>query len=176
MAVFRSRDSGPAQRRREIEIREFLVACGDPVDLSDVKRELWEKPGMALVPIGIPYSDGMFAVRSWGTSMEPKIRDRMWCLFHPDVVGTRQNRIVLVEDQSNIGLNRYTLKKYFSRKIESPDGTWAHEEILLLPLNRSHAVIPLRPDGSYRVRGWFVGAVSRIHRIKPPRYRYITED
>ena len=55
---------------------------------------------MALVPTGIRYEDGMFAVRSWGTSMEPKIRDRMWCLFHPDVVGTRQDRIVLVEDQS----------------------------------------------------------------------------
>lgn len=176
MAFFRSQGSGRAQRRLEMEIREFLVACGEPVDLSDIKRELWERPGMALVPIGIPYADGMFAVRSWGTSMEPVIRDRMWCLFHPDVVGTRQNRIVLVEDQSSIGLNRYTLKKYFSRKIDSPDGTWAHEEILLLSLNRSHATIPLRPEGNYRVRGWFVEAVSRIHRIKPPRYRYVPED
>jgi hypothetical protein len=176
MAVFRSQGSRPAQRRREMDVKEFLVACGEPVDLSDLKREQWEKPGMALVPIGIHYAEGMFAVRSWGTSMEPMIRHRMWCLFHPDVVGTRQNRIVLVEDQSSTGLNRYTLKKYFSRKTHSPDGTWAHEEILLLPLNRSHATIPLRPDGSYRVRGWFVGSVSRIHRVKPPRYRYISED
>jgi peptidase S24-like protein len=159
-----------------MEIKEFLVACGEPVGLSDVKRKRWERPGMALVPIGIPYADGMFAVRSWGTSMEPMIRNRMWCLFHPDVVGTRQDRIVLVEDQSSIGLDRYTLKKYFSRKTDLPDGTWAHEEILLLPLNRSHATIPLRPDGSYRIRGWFVVAVSRIHRIQPPRYRNVAED
>jgi hypothetical protein len=26
--------------------------------------------------------------------MEPKILDGMWCLFHPNVVGTRQHRIV----------------------------------------------------------------------------------
>ena len=176
MAVFRSQGSGPAERRREMEIKEFLVACGEPVGLSDIERELWEKPGMALVPTGIRYADGMFAVRSWGSSMEPKVRDRMWCLFHLDVVGTRQDRIVLVEDQSSIGLNRYTLKKYFSRKIDFPDGTWAHEEIVLLPLNRSYGRIPLLADGSYQVLGWFVGAVSRIHRVKPPRYRYVAED
>jgi hypothetical protein len=81
-----------------------------------------------------------------------------------------------VEDQSSIGLDRYTLKKYSSRKVDSPDGTWVHEEIRLLALNRSHAPIRLQPEGSYRVRGWFVGAVPRIQRIKPPRYRYVAED
>jgi hypothetical protein len=33
------------------------------------------------------------------------------------VVGTRQHRIVLVEDQRKTGIDRYTLKKYYSRKI-----------------------------------------------------------
>ena len=28
-------------------IKQFLVACREPVDLSDIKRELWENPGIA---------------------------------------------------------------------------------------------------------------------------------
>jgi phage repressor protein C with HTH and peptisase S24 domain len=59
----------------------------------------------------------MFAARARGSSMEPKIDDGTWCLFHPNVVGTRQDRIVLVEDQSKIGGDRYTLKKGHSGNL-----------------------------------------------------------
>src|SRR6266853_4379494 len=142
MRWLRNQKLGPAQRRHEMEVKAFRIACGEFIGVSDVAREELERPGMALVPQGISYAEGMFAARARGSSMEPKIDDGTWCLFHPNVVGTRQDRIVLVEDQSKIGGDRYTLKKYHSRKIHSSDGTWIHEEILLLPLNREHA--PLR--------------------------------
>ena len=96
--------------------------------------------------------------------------------FHSDVVGTRQDRIVLVEDRSKIGVHRYTLKKYHSRKIDSPDGSWVHGEILLLPLNSGHSPIRLESGGTYRICGWFVGSVSRIQCIEQPRYRYFAEE
>jgi hypothetical protein len=140
---------------------------------ADIGREEWETPGRALVPCGVSWAADMFAVRARGGSMEPKIRNRMWCLFHPDVFGTRQHRVVLVEEQSKTGVARYTLKKYFSRKISSPDGTWEHEEIWLLPLNPGFSAIRLEKNGTYRICGWFVGAVSRIRRVQQFRYRYV---
>jgi hypothetical protein len=121
--------------RREMEIKEFRVACGEFMSLSDTSRKEWEKPRRAFVPDGFPWAAEMFAVRACGRSMEPKVLDRMWCLFHPDVVGTRQHRFVLVKDRHNNGIERYTLKKYSSRKIYFSDGTWKHDEIWLLPLN-----------------------------------------
>jgi hypothetical protein len=140
---FFGNQSGSAHLRREMEIKEFCVACGNFIGLGDMDRNEWERPGTALVPPGIPYAEGIFAVRARGHSMEPRIRNRMWCLFHPEVVGTRQDRIVLAEDRGKIGGDRYTLNKYRSRKAFSQDRTWKHTEILLLPVEsrtRAHSV------------------------------------
>jgi hypothetical protein len=120
---FRNQMFGTTQSRREMEVKGFRIACGEFIGVSDVREEELEQPGMALVPQGIRYAKGMFAARSRGDSMEPKISDGMWCLFHPDVVGTRHDRFVLVEDQSKISGDRYTLKKYHSRKMAPGDIT-----------------------------------------------------
>jgi hypothetical protein len=173
MTDFNKCKPGATHIRREMEIKEFRVACGEFAGLSDMVRKEWEMPGNASIPSGIPWVANMFAARACGSSMEPRVRHRMWCFFHPDVVGARQDRIVLVEDQNKIGGDRYTLKKFHSGKIYSIDGTWKHSEIVLYPLNPAHAPIHLESDGQYRIRGWFVGAVSRIHRVKPFRYRYV---
>ena len=99
--------------------------------------------------------------------MEPKIENGAWCIFRPNPVGTRQDRIVLVEDQSKIGVDRYTLKKYHSTKTHFQDGTWAHDRIELLPLNRSgHSPILLEKDGDYRICGWYIGCVLQIQRVE----------
>lgn len=175
MRCYRDQGVSLAQRRREMEIKGFRIACGEFISITEVDKETLEEPGMALVPPGVPYTEGMFAARGLGGSMEPKILDGTWCLFHPDVVGTRQDRIVLVEDRSKIGVDRYTLKKYHSRRIYSPDGTWVHDEILLLPLNSGHSPIRLENHGTYRICGWLVGQVSRIQRVKQARYRYVPD-
>lgn len=161
MINFKSPKSSATQIQREMEIKEFRIACGEFVGLGDISRAEWEKQGMALVLFGVAWSVGMFAARARGGSMEPKIRNRMWCLFHPEVVGTRQHRVVLVEDRRKNGIDRYTLKKYYSCKSYSPDGTWEHEEVWLLPLNLGYSRIRLEKDGDYCIRGWFVRAVSR---------------
>lgn len=173
MGYSKNRESGGIRLRREMEIKEFRVACGEFVGLSDVSRRDWEKPGKALVPHGASWAADMFAARALGDSMEPVIRNRMWCLFHTDGIGTRQHRYVLAENRSQNGIDRYTMKRYFSRKIYSPDGTWEHEEIWLHPLNPEFSAIRLEGDGTYRICGWFVGAVSRISRVNQSRYRYV---
>jgi phage repressor protein C with HTH and peptisase S24 domain len=173
---FRNQMFGTTQSRREMEVKGFRIACGEFIGVSDVREEELEQPGMALVPQGIRYAKGMFAARSRGDSMEPKISDGMWCLFHPDVVGTRHDRFVLVEDQSKISGDRYTLKKYHSRKMYLSDGTWRHNEIFLLPSNPGHSPIRLENEETYRICGWFVDTVSQIQPVEQFQYRYVAEE
>jgi phage repressor protein C with HTH and peptisase S24 domain len=173
---FRDQEQMPAQICHEMEIKRFRIACGEFIGVSDVDREELEKPGVALVPKGFRYDEGMFAAHARGNSMEPKIAHGTWCLFHTDVVGTRQDRIVLVEDRGETGGERYTLKKYHSLKRYFQDGTWDHEGILLLSLNSQHAPIRLKEDGCYNICGWYVGNVPQIQRVEQPRYQVVPED
>jgi phage repressor protein C with HTH and peptisase S24 domain len=155
-----------------MEVKAFRIACGLFLDVSDTDRADLEKPGWALIPKGIPYSKNVFAARGIGTSMQPRIPDGSWLLFVPDTGGTRHFQIVLVEDVSKPGMNRYTLKKYFS--IKKPSGE--NEDIYLLPLNRlEHAPIRLDREGDYYIRGRFVGRVEHIERVEPFRYEPIDE-
>jgi phage repressor protein C with HTH and peptisase S24 domain len=153
-----------------MEVKDFRVACGDFIDVGDVEREQMERPGRAIVPPGVPYAERMFTVRALGESMEPRIVSGEWPIFHFDVVGSRQDRIVLVEDLSKPFQNRYTLKKYRSVKIYLPDGTWIHDEIWLLSLNPGFPPIRLLPDGNYRIRGWLVGTVPQITYVDTLQY------
>jgi phage repressor protein C with HTH and peptisase S24 domain len=73
-------------------------------------------PGVLLKPC-------MFVTRVTGTSMEPIIPDGSWCLFRPCPVGSREDRIVLVQFASPaVGENggRFTVKKYHSEKSSPP--------------------------------------------------------
>jgi hypothetical protein len=153
-----------------MEVKDFRFACGEFVGISDLEREELEKPGTAIAPPGVPYAEGMFAARGRGDSMEPRIINGQWGIFHFNVVGSRQDRIVLVEDLSKPFQIRYTLKKYRSVKICSADGTWIHDEIWLLSLNPGFPPIRLQPDGIYRIRGWLVGTVSQITYIQTFQY------
>ena len=164
--------NGGSHRRREMEVKDFRVACGEFIDVSDLEREQMERPGTAIVPPGVPYAERMFTVRGLGESMEPRIINGAWCIFHFDVVGSRQDRIVLVEDLSKPFQSRYTLKKYRSVKICLPDGTWIHDEIWLLSLNPGFPPIRLQPGGNYRIRGWLVGTVSQITYVETLQYEY----
>ena len=160
------------ERRREMEVKSFPVACGKFINVGDVEWNELEKPGFALVPRRISYVERMFAARLRGTSMEPEIRDRDYGIFDPSMVGTRQGRLVLVEQEGQFGLSYYSLKKYFSKKCYASDGAWEHEFITLLPLNNEHRPILLQNDERYCVRGRLVGTVSHIERIEPPDYLY----
>jgi phage repressor protein C with HTH and peptisase S24 domain len=88
----------------------------------------------------------MFVARVTGRSMEPRIKDGDYCIFRTNVVGSRNNKIVLVQHNSisdpETG-GKYTVKKYSSRKKYSTDGTWTHEEIILLPLNPNYSPLTI---------------------------------
>ena len=170
MTYFRGEGPGRGRKQPEAAIASFRVACGQLIGPSDIEKAELETPGSALLPLNIPYAKGIFTARGFGTSMEPWIKDGNSLFFHPHVVGTRQDRFVLVEDQGTIGGERYTLKKYRSKMKLNPDGTSSHDWIRLHSLNPEYPPIPLDPDGRYRIVGWYVGQAKHIQRVETYRY------
>lgn len=158
----------------QVMVAPFRIACGEFIGTSDIDKEEVPKEGWAALPAHIRYCKDMFAAQNRGASMEPRILDQAWSFFHRNNAGTRQHEIVLVEDRSQSEGERYTLKKYFSEKQESEDGSWSHEVIWLLPLNRSHQRIRLEPGGNYEIIGWYVGCCPEIRRVEPHEFPAIT--
>jgi SOS-response transcriptional repressor LexA len=140
-------------------VREFVthlpryslaVAAGKFLENHEVTAEGWEE-----APAELRLTREMFVARIAGRSMEPKISDGALCVFRSGVTGSRQGRLVLVE---NLGDNdRYTVKRYRSEKTQNPDGTWAHERITLEPLNPEFEAWDLNPDEErFRIIAEFV--------------------
>lgn len=128
------------------------VAAGRFLDNAEVEPEGFEE-----LPAGTRVPDGCFAAEIAGTSMEPDIPDGSVCLFRPFGAGTRNGRLVLVEELGRGANDRYTVKRYVSRKRQRPDGTWDHAAIRLEPLNPEHTAWELHEDvDRYRVIAEFV--------------------
>ena len=111
----------------------------------------------------------MFVVRATGKSMEPMIYEGDYCVFRAPVVGTRNNKIVLVQhlgmEEPETG-GKYTIKKYTSKKNFKEDGTWSHEKISLNPLNPDYQPIVIKSpeDQEFMVVGEFVGILG--HKLR----------
>lgn len=155
-----------AQIVKPIEIKASPVACGLCLGSGDIEREDCIRPGWARAPEGVRWSDGMIALRNHGDSMEPRISQGSYS----NAVGSRQDRIVLVEDRNQPAENRYSRKKYRSVKRYASDGTWQHDEIFLYSLNASHPPIRLDPEGQYHIVGWFVASVPTLSRVELPDF------
>ncbi len=127
----------------------------DQAEISD--PEAWLR-----APRGVRLSEGMFVAQVVGRSMEPLIPEGSYCLFRGPVVGSRQGKRLLIEQTGGPGAadldNRYTVKRYTSRKTASEDGTWQHESIRLEPLNPEFEAFDLGP-GEFRVIAEFVQVV-----------------
>ena len=123
-----------------------------------------QENGWIRVDIGKPLNRRMFIARVVGKSMEPLIPDGSNCIFSANVVGSRVNKIVLVQhngisDPETGG--KYTVKKYSSKKKFSSDGTWEHEEIALWPLNKDYSpiIIPNSEEGEFMIIAEFVAVL-----------------
>lgn len=95
--------------------------------------------------------------------MEPKISDGNYCVFQSNVVGSRNNKIVLVQHHSLFdpdSSGNFTIKKYTSLKSHDPEtGEWMHESIVLKPLNPDYDPITLAEDDNYIVVGELVAVL-----------------
>jgi phage repressor protein C with HTH and peptisase S24 domain len=108
----------------------LAVAAGKFLENQEVSEDGWEEapPDLRLTP-------ELFVAKIVGHSMEPRIPDGSLCVFRQGVAGSRQGRLVLVEQLGGGANDRYTVKRYASEKAQREDGTWSHEKITLEPLN-----------------------------------------
>jgi phage repressor protein C with HTH and peptisase S24 domain len=90
-----------------------------------------------------------------GRSMEPRIPDGSLNLFRFHPVGSRQNKILLIERFGALGETaRYTVKKYTSKKVYSGEDQWQHGQVRLEPLNPEFEAWDVEPDGFAVVAEW----------------------
>ncbi len=78
---------------------------------------------------------GYFVAQVIGESMNLRIPNGSWCLFRSNPVGSREDKVVLVQHrdiQDPEYLGSYTIKTYHSEKVATDEG-WKHQRILLEP-------------------------------------------
>ena len=137
----------PANRYRTcVPLVPLKAAAGDFGDSHELLSE-WDREWVEL-DAGRVLRVGMFVAQVVGKSMEPRIPDGSYCLFASPVTGSRQGRMVLVRMRDEIDPetgDRFTIKRYRSRKTEDENG-WRHVEIALEPLNRDFEPIVIAAD------------------------------
>lgn len=141
--------------RTHLPLYAARAAAGSFSAAQDVDQADWVE-----VPPDVRLAPNMFVAQVAGRSMEPLIPDGSWCVFRGEVTGSRQGRLVLVEDRSASGEGqRYTIKRYRSQKSVNEE-SWQHERITLEPLNPEYEAWDLEPDGRYAVIGEYVAILE----------------
>ena len=114
---------------------------------EEVEEEDWVR-----VPSSLRLTNGMFVAHVVGRSMLPRIPDGSLNIFRAPVVGSRQGKIVLVEV---LGAHeKYTVKRYTSKKSFAGEDEWQHDAIELQPLNPEFEPITLKPDQLRVIAEW----------------------
>ncbi|MBM3728385.1 MAG: S24 family peptidase [Acidobacteria bacterium] len=113
-----------------LPLYSLKVACGELLE-----NETVEPLGWVEVPPGVRLTEKRFVAQAVGQSMEPEIPDGSLCLFELGVAGSRTGRRVVVEDRSQSGNDRYTLKEY--KRVDA-------ETVHLIPLNPEFPVQVMR--------------------------------
>jgi len=98
-------------------------------------------------------------------SMNRRIPNGSWCLFRNAGAGSREGKIVLVQSRdiqdSEMG-GRYTVKRYSSEKLVTPDG-WQHQRIILSPdsdrPNYQPIVVTDSPGAELQILGEYVATL-----------------
>jgi len=113
----------------------------------------WVLPASATPP-----GPGLFVARVVGESMNRRIPNGAYCLFRHPVEGSRDGRVLLVEQESISDPDhggRYTVKVYRSQHGAATDGSWRHAEIRLEPDTDAPGYEPIiltgMPDEAVRV-------------------------
>lgn len=149
------------QFRTHLPLYALSVAAGGFSESQEVRPLGWIP-----VSIGRSLRKDMFVAQVKGHSMEPTIRDGSYCVFQFERGGSRKGKVVLVQsrhldDPESDG--QYTVKRYFSEKEHSDDGTWRHKKITLVPDNREFKEIVLKDvdPSEFKVIAEFVACLPQ---------------
>ncbi len=136
--------------RTHLPLYTLRAAAGHLGDEMQSEPEDWVR-----APEGLRLSEDLFVAHVVGHSMEPRIPDGSLNLFRLHPVGSRQNKILLIQRFGALDETaRYTVKKYTSRKSYSEDGQWQHERIRLEPLNPEFEAWDVDPQDFAVVAEW----------------------
>ena len=143
--------------RTHVPLTTLRAAAGHLSEGQRVESEEWIE-----LPPRISVRDNMFVARVTGRSMEPRIPDGSYCLFHhPDagsVAGSRTGRLLLIQRFGEVEETaQFTVKRYRSEKEAVEDG-WKHTFIRLEPLNPEFEPWLLKPD-EFAVLAEFVAVI-----------------
>lgn len=146
------------QFETHLPVYSLAAAAGRFGELMQVEEEGWVEapPDLRLTP-------DMFVATVTGRSMEPRIADGSRCVFRRSVVGSRENRLVLVEnlEEAEEGGQRYTIKRYRSVKHTDSEG-WRHGRIIMEPLNPEFDAWEIDPEAGEAEKIRVVGEFVRV--------------
>ncbi|MGB2739806.1 MAG: DEAD/DEAH box helicase [Cognaticolwellia sp.] len=146
------------KERNLIPFYDFYAAAGSFSEMQENKDF-----NMIEAPLRYSTDQKYFSCRVIGESMNRRIKNNSICIFKEPLGGSRNGKIVLVE---NYGKNdedynsSFTIKTYASEKRVTDDGEWEHSVILLKPNSTETQFedIVLREDDceNMRIVGEFV--------------------
>ena len=106
--------------RYETHLPRFSLAVAAGPFLTNpegIQAEEWIE-----APPDLKLDENMFVAEIRGHSMEPKIPDGSLCVFRRGVVGSRNQRLVLVRNSELADDDQYTVKRYKSEKTVTEEG------------------------------------------------------
>ena len=145
-----------AQYSTHVPVYDLVAAAGDWGEDGAPDEIGWVRVDEQVV------TPGMFVAQVIGESMQPRIPSGAWCLFRPCPVGSRQDRLLLVQVHKHFDPEdggRYTVKKWRSTKRSSGDG-WEHQTIELVPLNPEFQSLKISAEDAVDVR--VIGEFVRV--------------
>jgi len=139
-----------------LPVYSVRAACGSFEDRQTIPEE--EAEGWVdITEAKIMANKNMFVVHAIGNSMVPRINDGDLCVFElygAETGGSREGEIVLtqrIDKDDDYGCS-YTIKKYYSEKVQNKDGTWHHTKIQLQSLNPDYKAIDVPPEEAPALR------------------------
>jgi SOS-response transcriptional repressor LexA len=144
-------EDSPVQRfATHLPLFSLRAAAGGLGDEMLSEAEDWVP-----APEGMHLSPDLFVAHAEGRSMEPRIPDGSLNLFRLHPAGSRQGKILLIERFGVLDRSaRYTIKRYTSRKKETAEDEWHHEQVRLEPLNPEFEPWDVDPEGFAVVAEW----------------------
>lgn len=138
-------------------LRAAATKFGELMDSGQMnsQRAGHEAERWVRAPENLRLSEGMFVAYVAGRSMEPRIPHGSACIFRAPVTGSRNGRLLLIEQSGETDFSaRYTVKRY-ARKGPLAESAEREGAIRLEPLNKEFPAFDLTAD-EFRVIAEFV--------------------
>jgi phage repressor protein C with HTH and peptisase S24 domain len=143
-----------------VPVLDLKIAAGDFSEEQWLEQDTWVK-----LPEPFSVKPGYFVAQVVGNSMNRRIPDRSWCLFRSDPGGSRNGKVVLVQNRNSQDpdAGRYTIKVYHSDKV-AENNVWHHTRITLKPdstdLKYKPIILEGEDAGELKVLGLFVAVLA----------------